>query len=70
MSVLVVGPRALVPVQGTKSTRWWTALTRYFAADSTVVDTDSGDRRYPRRYPPKSYVYLQDSAMRRAMERL
>jgi len=43
---------------------------RYFTADSAVVTADTGDRVIPRRYPPKSYEYLENSAMRRAMERL
>jgi hypothetical protein len=65
MSVLVAGPGAVPSV---KAHRWWTALVAYFTAAEASVDTDG--LRVPKRVPPKSYTYLENSAMRRAMERL
>jgi hypothetical protein len=69
MSVMTVGSHAL-PALHTKGAHWWASIVRYFTADSAVVTADTGDRVIPRRYPPKSYEYLENSAMRRAMERL
>jgi hypothetical protein len=43
---------------------------RYFTADAAVVTADARGLRVPKRVPPKSYLYLENSAMRRAMERL
>jgi hypothetical protein len=65
MSVLVVGPGSTAA--GKPAAHWWNALVRFFTVDATA---DTGGRRYPRSYPPKSYTYLENSAMRRAMERL
>ena len=42
---------------------------RYFTADATVT-VDTGGLVIPKRVPPKNYEYLQDAAMRRAMQRL
>jgi hypothetical protein len=66
MSVLVARPH-LRP-RTVEASHWWSALVRYFTVADTVTDTD--DRKHPRRYPPRSYSYLQDSAMRREMDRL
>jgi glucokinase len=43
---------------------------RYFTADAAVVSADTGGLYIPKRVPPKNYEYLENSAMRRAMERL
>jgi hypothetical protein len=66
MSVLVVGPGSIPQ----PARHWWTALVRYFTADAAVVTADARGLSVPKRVPPKSYVYLENSAMRRAMERL
>jgi hypothetical protein len=68
MSVLVVGPGSIP--QSKPAGHWWRALVRYFTADAAVVSTDTGGLVTPKHCPPKNYEYLQDSAMRRAMERL
>jgi hypothetical protein len=67
MSVLVVGPGSIP--QG-RPGRWWTAVVRYFTADAAVDTTDADGPYVPKRVPPKNYTYLENSAMRRAMERL
>jgi hypothetical protein len=67
MSVLVAGPGSIA--QGKPAAHWWNALVRYFTADATVT-VDTGGLVIPKRVPPKNYEYLQNAAMRRAMERL
>ncbi|MDT5113999.1 MAG: hypothetical protein QOE04_496 [Mycobacterium sp.] len=69
MSVLTVGSHAL-PALHTKGAHWWSAIVRYFTADAAVVSADTGGLYIPKRVPPKNYEYLENSAMRRAMERL
>jgi hypothetical protein len=59
-----------LPAPRSVGRRWWTAIVRYFTADTAVVSADTGGLRIPKRVPPRNYTYLQDSAMRRAMERL
>jgi len=68
MSVLVAGPGSIS--QGKPAAHWWAALVRYFTANPAVVTADTGGLVIPKRVPPKNYEYLQDAAMRRAMERL
>jgi hypothetical protein len=70
MSEATFSITSALPAPRNVGRHWWTAITRYFTADSAVVSADTSERRIPKRYPPKSYEYLQDSAMRRAMERL
>lgn len=70
MSETAFSITSALPVPRNLGRRWWTAVVRYFAADAAVASADTGERRIPKRYPPRSYDYLADSAMRRAMDRL
>jgi hypothetical protein len=70
MSEATFSITSALPAPRNVGRRWWAAIARFFTADSAVASADTGGRRIPKRYPPKSYDYLQDAAMRRAMERL
>ena len=71
MSAMAVGTSATRSnVAALPAHHWWAAIVHYFTAAPGVVTAETGDRLIPRRYPPKNYAYLQDAAMKRAMERL
>ncbi len=70
MSETTFSITSALPVPRHLGRRWWTAVARYFNADAAAAAGDAGDRRVPKHYPPRSFDYLADAAMRRAMDRL
>jgi hypothetical protein len=60
---------AVLPNQRTAGTRWWTAIVRLFSTAEAASGSDD-ERRTPRVYPPRRYVFMEQAAMSRAMDRL
>lgn len=57
-----------LPRQRAAGAHWWNAVVSFFTATESAPK-EGDERRIPCR-APRRYAYLDESAMRRAMERL
>lgn len=69
MAATTFNPFHALPAPRSVGARWWSAVVRFLAItpERTVVDAEN---RPPKPYVARRYSYLEDAAMKRAMERL